>query len=223
MLGLRRTFERGAMDLSTIIDFFVHLDHHLAALIADYGNWIYAILFFIIFAETGLVVTPFLPGDSLLFALGALAAGGALSLPILFILLVCAAILGNTVNYGIGYALGPKVFHYENSRLLNKKHLERTHAFYQKHGGKTLIIARFLPIFRTFAPFVAGIGRMDWMRFSLFNISGALLWISLLLGAGYLFGNMPIVKDNFGHVILGIILVSLLPVVIELIRAKRAT
>lgn len=209
--------------LTPLIDMVLHLDRHLAALMADYGNWIYAILFLIIFAETGFVVTPFLPGDSLLFALGALAAGGALSLPVLFVLLTCAAILGNTVNYGIGFVLGPKVFHYENSRLLNKQHLERTHAFYQKHGGKTLVITRFLPIFRTFAPFVAGIGRMDWIRFSLFNVGGGLLWISLFLGAGYFFGNMPVVKDNFGHVILGIILVSLLPVVIEIIRAKRKT
>src|SRR5687768_1635645 len=187
------------------LDYILHLDVHLAALVSQYGVWTYAILFLIIFCETGLVVTPFLPGDSLLFAVGAVAATGELDPITLCALLCVAAILGDTVNYAAGHWLGPVVFQSESSRLLNREHLERTHRFYEKYGGKTIIIARFVPIIRTFAPFVAGIGAMTYARFLAYNVIGGVVWISAFVAAGYWFGNIPVVKDNFSLVILAII------------------
>lgn len=204
-----------------LIDFILHLDKHLVELVAQYGIWTYAILFLIIFCETGLVVTPFLPGDSLIFAVGALAAKEALNLYWVSGLMIVAAILGDTLNYWIGYKIGPKIFASDKSRWLNRQHLDRTHQFYEKYGGKTIIIARFMPIIRTFAPFVAGIGRMSYGRFIVYNIAGGILWIVLFIVAGYLFGNIPIVKRNFTLVIFGIIIVSVLPGVIEYLRARR--
>jgi membrane-associated protein len=205
-----------------LIDLILHLDKHLVELVTQYGAWTYAILFLIIFCETGLVVMPFLPGDSLIFAVGALAAKGVLDLFSVSILMIIAAIIGDTINYWIGYKLGPKVFSSQDSRWLNRRHLDRTHQFYEKYGGKTIIIARFMPIIRTFAPFVAGIGRMTYSRFLLYNVVGGVLWIVLFMIAGYLFGNIPIVKRNFTLVIFGIIFVSILPGVIEFLRAVRA-
>jgi membrane-associated protein len=203
------------MDLiASFIDIVLHLDKHLAVLVQQYGVWIYAILFAIIFSETGFVVTPFLPGDSLLFVAGALAALGGMDIAILIAVLVAAAALGNMANYQIGRYLGPKVFHWENSRFFNKAALEKTHAFYEKHGGKTLVISRFLPLFRTFAPFVSGIAAMEYTRFLAFNFAGAALWVVSLTFAGYFFGNLPWVKSNLSIVIVGIIVVSMIPVVI---------
>jgi membrane-associated protein len=204
-----------------LIDLILHLDKHLVELVTQYGAWTYAILFLIIFCETGLVVMPFLPGDSLIFAVGTLAAKGVLDLFWVSILMIIAAIIGDTINYWIGYKIGPKVFSSQDSRLLNRRHLDRTHQFYEKYGGKTIIIARFMPIIRTFAPFVAGIGRMNYSRFLLYNVVGGVLWIVLFMLAGYLFGNIPIVKRNFTLVIFGIIVVSILPGVIEYLRAVR--
>lgn len=203
-----------------LIDVVLHLDRHLYTLSVDYGVWIYAILFIIIFSETGFVVTPFLPGDSLLFAVGALAAVGGLDITWIVLLLMLAAVLGNTVNYAIGHFLGPRIFRSEHSRLLNKEHLQRTQKFYEKYGGKTLIITRFLPIFRTFAPFVAGLGSMRYIPFQMYNFIGAVLWVGSLTYAGYFFGNIPWVKDNFGTVILAIIIISILPAVVEFIRHR---
>lgn len=205
-----------------LIDLVLHLDLHLNELILMFGVWTYAILFLIIFAETGLVITPFLPGDSLLFALGALAAGGAFHLETLMILLTIASIAGDTTNYSIGNYLGPKVFHFENSRFFNKDYLMKTHGFYEKHGGKTIILAKFLPIFRTFAPFVAGIGSMTYPKFIMFNVIGGLVWINGFLLLGFFFGNIPFVKENFGVVILAIILISILPAVYQVVKAKIA-
>ena len=214
------------MELSFLVDLFLHLDKHLAEVIQAYGPWTYALLFTIVFLETGLVVTPLLPGDSLLFAAGSFAALGALDLSLLFLLLTVAAILGDTLNYAIGHYLGPKVFHYERSRFFNPEHLKRTHAFYEKYGGKTIIIARFVPIVRTFAPFVAGIGAMSYPRFLAYNVLGGVLWVAVCLAAGYFFGNLPFVKQNFSVVILAIIFVSVLPAVVEYLRhraeARRA-
>ena len=206
------------------IDLFLHLDRHLNDFAGQLGPWLYLVLFGIVFAETGLVVTPFLPGDSLLFAAGALTAieGSPIRIELLFLAMASAAVLGDAVNYSIGRYLGPKVFSKEDSIWLNKKHLLRTQEFYEVHGGKTIILARFVPIIRTFAPFVAGIGKMTYSRFGSFNIIGGLAWVIIGLGAGRLFGNIPFVKKNFELVILGIIAVSLLPLVIEFIRAKRA-
>ncbi len=206
--------------LPSIIDFFLHLDRHLAEVIRDYGVWTYAILFTIVFLETGLVVTPLLPGDSLLVAAGSFAALGALDFALLFVLLAVAAILGDTVNYAIGHYLGPKVFHYPKSRFFNPDHLRKTHDFYEKYGGKTIIIARFVPIVRTFAPFVAGIGAMSYPRFITYNVVGGLLWVAVCLGAGFLFGNLPFVKKNFSLVILAIIVVSVMPAVVEYWRHR---
>ncbi len=202
-------------------DFVLHLNQHLDALAQNYGPWIYLILFLIIFCETGLVVTPFLPGDSLLFAVGALAAGGTLKLSLILLLLPIAAILGDNSNYWLGYFLGPKIFHRENVRLLNRKHLDRTRVFYEKYGPKTIIIARFMPIIRTFAPFVAGIGRMKYPRFLAYSIGGGLFWIFLITLAGFYFGNIPVVKKNFSIVILVIIILSILPAVGEFVRQRR--
>ena len=208
--------------LLSLIDILLHLDRHITDLVATYGVWIYLILFCVIFAETGFVVTPFLPGDSLLFVAGAVAALGGMDIVWLNVLLLLAAVLGNSVNYAIGRYLGPKVFQWEQSRFFNREALLKTHAFYEKHGGKTLVISRFLPIFRTFAPFVAGIGAMDAARFTLFNVVGALAWIVSLTLAGYWFGNLPWIKQNLTLVILGIIVVSLLPVIIGAINARRS-
>ncbi len=209
--------------IQTFINLFLHLDQHLTWVLENYGSWAYLILFLIIFCETGLVVTPFFPGDSLLFGVGALAAGSALNIGWLFILLSIAAVLGDAVNYWIGHQVGPKVFHKEESRFLKREYLDRTHRFYEKYGGKTIIFARFVPIIRTFAPFVAGIGRMRYGRFAAYNVVGGLLWISSFLFGGYFFGNIPAVKKNFTLVIFGIIVVSILPGVIELIRARTRT
>lgn len=208
--------------LLAFVDIVLHLDRHLAAMVQEYGTWIYAILFFIIFAETGFVVTPILPGDSLLFVAGGLAAVGGMDLGILLAILLTAAILGNQVNYHIGRFLGPKVFHWENSRFFNRRALDKTHAFYEKHGGKAVVISRFLPIFRTFVPFVAGIGAMNYFRFSSFNIAGALLWVVSLTLAGYWFGNVPWIKQNLSLVIVAIIVVSLIPVVVGWWQHRRA-
>jgi membrane-associated protein len=203
------------------IDFILHLDTHLVELVSRYGTFSYAILFAIVFCETGLVVTPFLPGDSLLFAVGALSATGALDVYTAALLLMLAAILGDTTNYWIGYFVGPKVFRSESSRWLNRKHLQRTSEFYEKYGVKTVIIARFMPIVRTFAPFVAGIGRMYYPRFLFFSVLGSFLWIGLFVTAGYLFGNIPLVKRNFTLVVLAIIFISILPALIEAMKARR--
>ncbi|MGC3820747.1 DedA family protein [Acinetobacter sp. G11] len=203
-----------------LLDFILHVDAHLLEFITDYGVWIYAILFLIIFVETGLVVMPFLPGDSLLFAAGALAAStGAMNPYILVILLFVAAVLGDTLNYHIGKFIGPRVFEIE-SRFINKKHLTYTQKFFEKHGGKTIIFARFVPFARTFAPFVAGAGHMNYKYFLSFNIIGAICWVGSFVILGYLFGNMPIVKDNFTHLIFGIIIISVLPGIIGFIRQK---
>ena len=202
------------------VDIMLHLDVHLAELIQNYGTWTYVILFLVIFAETGLVVTPFLPGDSLLFALGALCATGALHLESILILLCIAAVLGDTVNYSIGNFLGPKVFHFQDSRFFKKEHLEKTHQFYEKHGGKTIIFARFLPIFRTFAPFVAGIGSMTYSKFIVYNVVGGVIWVAGFTLLGFFFGNLPVVKSNFSLVIFGIIIVSAIPAMIEVYKAK---
>ena len=203
-----------------LLDFILHVDAHLLEFITDYGVWIYAILFLIIFVETGLVVMPFLPGDSLLFAAGALAAStGAMNPYILVILLFTAAVLGDTLNYHIGKFIGPRVFEIE-SRFINKKHLTYTQKFFEKHGGKTIIFARFIPFARTFAPFVAGAGHMNYKYFLSFNVIGAICWVGSFVILGYLFGNMPIVKDNFTHLIFGIIIISILPGIIGFIRQK---
>lgn len=207
--------------LGGLLDILLHLDRHLQWLVANYGAWIYAILFLVIFCETGLVVTPFLPGDSLLFAAGTVAAAGGLDVHLLAVLLIVAAILGDTVNYAIGRYLGPRVFHYENSFWLNRRHLDRAHAFYERHGGKTIVIARFVPIIRTYAPFVAGIGAMSYRRFLAYNVGGAILWVASLAYAGYFFGNLPIVKQNLSLVLVGIIILSILPGVFEYLRHRR--
>lgn len=204
----------------TFIDFFLHLDKHLVELVNTYGAWSYLILFLIIFCETGLVITPILPGDSLLFAVGALCARGALDLNTLLLLLIVAAILGDAVNYHIGAYIGPRAFEIK-SRFIKKEYLDRTHRFFEKYGGKTIIIARFVPIVRTFAPFLAGVGTMGYTRFLTYNAVGAVLWIVSLLLAGYYFSDLPFVRDNFSVVILAIIIVSILPAVYEFIVARK--
>ncbi len=208
--------------INDLIDFILHIDKHLVELVQQYGALSYGILFLIIFCETGLVVTPFLPGDSLLFAVGALAAKGALNIYWVYLLLGLAAIIGDSTNYWIGYFIGPRVFSSEKSRWLNRRHLDRTHGFYEKYGGKTVIIARFMPIIRTFAPFVAGIGRMNYPKFLFFSVVGTILWIGIFVTAGYWFGNIPVVKQNFTLVIFAIIIISVMPAVIEAVRARRA-
>jgi membrane-associated protein len=201
-------------------DLLVHLDAHLTTLVQQYGTWIYAILFLIVFCETGLVVTPFLPGDSLLFVAGTVWAISGMDAHWLAVTLVAAALCGDNVNYWIGRTLGPKVFRWEDSRFFNRKALDRTSAFYERHGGKTIVIARFVPIVRTFVPFVAGIGHMNYGKFLAYSIGGALLWVLALVYAGYFFGNIPIVKNNLTLVIFGIIGLSLMPMVIEYARAR---
>jgi membrane-associated protein len=209
--------------LSKLIDIVLHLDRYLNGWAADFGGWLYVLLFAVVFAETGLVVTPFLPGDSLLFAVGALAAtdGSPIDVWLVGALLTVAAIIGDAVNYAIGRRIGPKVFASDTSRFLNKEHLVRAHKFYEKHGGKTIILARFMPIFRTFAPFVAGIGQMSYTRFATYNVVGAFAWVWSFLMLGHQFGGLPFVKKNFTYVIFGIIVVSLMPAVFEFIKARR--
>lgn len=207
--------------LKDFADILIHLDKYLDSIIRSYGTLTYGILFLIIFCETGLVVTPILPGDSLLFATGTFAALGSLDVGLIIILLSIAAIAGDTVNYWIGYLVGPKVFAKEKSRLFNKEYLDRTHRFYQKYGGKTIIIARFIPIIRTFAPFVAGIGRMTYKRFIAYNILGGIGWIATFVLGGYFFGNIPLVKNNFALIILAIIIISVLPAIIEFVRQRH--
>ena len=209
-----------------MIDFVLHFDKHLLEFVQTYGVWVYGLLFAIIFAETGFVVTPFLPGDSLLFATGALCATGALSAPATFILLAVAAFTGNAVNYTVGRVVGPRVFSATDSaavshRLLNREHLQRAHAFFEQYGGKAVVLSRFVPIVRTFLPFVAGAASMQPASFGFYNLIGAVGWVGLCLGAGWLFGNVPIVKDNFSLVTIGIVIVSVLPMVVEYLRARR--
>lgn len=203
-----------------LFDFVLHVDEYLQAIINQFGVWTYVILFTIIFAETGLVVIPFLPGDSLLFVVGTLAGGGYINIWIVYIVMLVAAILGDSVNYWIGNRLGTKVFEKENSRFFNKAHLEKTREFYEKHGGKTIILARFLPIVRTFAPFVAGVGKMHYDTFITYNIVGGFIWVTGITFAGYFLGGLPIVKNNFETAIISIILLSLVPVAVEYIKHK---
>ncbi len=207
-----------------LIDFVLHIDVHLAELVAEYGLWIYAILFLIIFCETGLVVTPFLPGDSLLFVAGTLAAIGSnhINVHLMVLLLIAAAILGDAVNYMIGKFFGEKLFSNPNSKIFKQSYLEKTHAFYEKHGGKTIILARFVPIVRTFAPFVAGMGHMSYKHFASFNVIGGIAWVSLFMYAGYFFGELEFVKKNLSVLIIAIIFVSIIPAIVEFIRAKRS-
>ena len=207
----------------SLIDFILHIDRHLSGIIQNYGTWTYLILFLIIFCETGLVVTPLLPGDSLLFAAGAFAAQGVLDPLLLMVLLSVAAIAGDTVNYWIGYHTGPRIFRKENVRFLNREYLERTHRFYERHGGKAIVLARFAPILRTFAPFVAGIGRMTYGRFVVYNVIGGVLWIGVFLFGGYFFSNLPVVEQNFTLVVVAIILISLMPSVVGLVRHRRGS
>ncbi|CAI1747648.1 SNARE associated Golgi protein [Serratia fonticola] len=207
-----------------LIDFILHIDVHLAELVAQYGMWVYGILFLILFCETGLVVTPFLPGDSLLFVAGALAAlpSNDLNVHTMVVLMVIAAVIGDAVNYTIGRLFGEKLFSNPNSKIFRRSYLDKTHQFYEKHGGKTIILARFVPIVRTFAPFVAGMRHMSYRHFAAYNVIGALLWVLLFTYAGYLFGDLPIVQENLKLLIVGIILVSILPGIIEIWRHKRA-
>jgi membrane-associated protein len=214
--------------MEAIIDLFLHLDAHLTDLVSTYGAWMYALLFAVVFAETGLVVTPILPGDSLLFAAGALAATGALDINLLLVLLVAAAILGDAVNYHIGRAVGPRIFRSVDrtsfwQRALNREHLERTHQFFEKYGGKAVVFGRFVPIVRTFVPFVAGAGAMTYSKFVVFNVGGAVLWVGICTLAGYGFGTIPVVKENFSLFAIGIILLSLIPIGLEWFRARTRT
>ncbi len=208
--------------ITTLLDVFMHIDKHLSTIIQSYGLWTYLILFLIIFLETGLVVTPLLPGDSLLFAAGTFAALEALDVTWLLVLLSIAAIAGDTANYWIGAYIGPKVFHKEKVRFLNREYLDRTHRFYEKYGGKTIVIARFIPIIRTFAPFVAGIGSMTYWRFIGYNVIGGVAWIAACIFAGYYFGNLPVVRKNFSLVIVAIVFISILPGIIEYVRHRFA-
>ncbi|MDH0142193.1 DedA family protein [Aquipseudomonas alcaligenes] len=205
-----------------VIDFILHIDRHLAELTAAYGPWIYGILFLIIFCETGLVVTPFLPGDSLLFVAGAIATQDAMNIHLMVILLIIAAVLGDAVNYSIGRFFGVRLFANPDSKIFRRRHLEITQTFYARHGGKTIILARFVPIVRTFAPFVAGMGHMPYRRFAAYNVVGAIAWVTLFSYAGYFFGNLPMVQSNLHYLIVAIIFVSILPGVIEILRHRRA-
>lgn len=204
-----------------LFDFIFHIDDYLAKIIDIFGYWTYLILFLIIFIETGLVIMPFLPGDSLLFAIGTLSANNFLNIWIVYVVMLVAAILGDTINYWVGSLLGPKVFYKEDSLFFNKAYLEKTKLFYEKHGSKTIIIARFLPIIRTFAPFVAGVGSMHYRTFLIYNIVGAFIWVTSLLFLGYFFGTLTFVKNNFEYVIIGIIILSILPVIVEYIRHRK--
>lgn len=212
----------GAMEyLINIVETIFHFDKYLSILVQNYGNWVYLFLFLIIFAETGLVVTPFLPGDSLIFAVGTFAARGIFDPWLIFAILTSAAIIGDTVNYAIGKFMGVEILRYGHGRFLKQKHIDKTHKFFEKYGGKTIIIARFVPIVRTFAPFVAGIGCMTYPKFLLYNIVGAILWVAIFLVTGYFFGNAPIVKENFTIAIFVIIAISILPIIIELLKARK--
>ena len=204
-------------------DIIVHLDKHLAMLVQNYGPWIYAILFLIIFCETGLVITPFLPGDSLLFIAGALAATGGMDVHTVVVLLIIAAVLGDAVNYQIGAWAGPKIFKDDNARFLKKAHLAKAHAFYEKWGGAAIILARFTPFLRTYVPFVAGMSRMSYRKFALYNITGGIIWVASLTYLGYFFGNIPWVKANQGFMVIGIVIVSLIPVLIGVIKSRTST
>lgn len=205
----------------SIIDFILHIDRHLTELASMYGSWAYGILFVIVFCETGLVVTPFLPGDSLLFAAGALAAQGAFNVHFLAILLLIAAIVGDAVNYAIGRRMGPAVFERKNSRVFKPEYLARTHRYFEKYGAKTIVLARFVPIVRTFAPFLAGVGTMSYAKFAFYNVTGAIAWVGLFTYGGWMFGTTPLVQKNFKLVILAIIIISILPGVFEIVRARR--
>jgi membrane-associated protein len=207
--------------ISNFIDLILHLDKHLADIIQNYGIWCYVVFFAIIFAETGLVITPFLPGDSLLFALGALAAGGSLHVGWLFVLLAVAAVLGDSANYAIGKYFGAMILKKEGTWFLKKEHIDRTHRFYEKYGAKTIVLARFVPIIRTFAPFIAGLGKMSYAKFFAYNVFGGVLWIAAFIFGGFFFGNIPIIKNNFTLVILAIIVISIMPAVIEVIRERN--
>jgi membrane-associated protein len=209
--------------LAQFIDIVLHLDKHLVLLVESYGVWVYAILFAIVFMETGFVVTPFLPGDSLLFVAGAVAAAGGMDVGVVAATLIAAALCGDNVNYWIGRFLGPKVFKHKDSRCLKQENLDRTHAFMEKHGPKAIVIARFVPVVRTFVPFVCGIGRLTYGRFLGFSVLGAAIWVGLLVPAGYFFGNLPVVKNNLTAVILLIVFISVLPGIVEFVRHKRAT
>jgi membrane-associated protein len=208
--------------LLQFVDIILHLDKHLAVLAANYGHWIYAILFAIVFCETGLVIAPFLPGDSLLFVAGGLAATGNMDVHLLVLILFCAAVLGDNTNYWIGRLIGPRVFRWEHSRWFNRHAFDKTHAYFEEHGGKTIIAARFIPIVRSFAPFVAGVGKMDWQRFLPLDILGGALWIGSLTYAGYFFANIPFVRTNLSLFVFGIIGVSLLPVLLAWPKARRS-
>jgi membrane-associated protein len=211
------------MDLiSGFVDLILHLDQHLRDLAQTYGAWVYAVLFLIVFLETGVVVTPFLPGDSLLFVAGTIAAAGELNIHALVLLLIAAAVAGDSLNYAIGRYLGPRVFRFDDSRFFKRAYVDRTHAFFERHGGKAIIIARFVPIVRTYAPFVAGIGAMCYRRFLMFKVTGAVRWVALLAYAGFFFGNLPLVRNNLTAVILGIIVLSIMPGIVEFWRARRA-
>ena len=207
--------------LAALWDFVMRLDVHLAAFVAQHGAWVYALLFVIVFCETGLVVTPFLPGDSLLFVVGTLAAAGGMDIVTVMTVLVTAALTGDNVNYWIGRWAGPRVFRLEDSRWFNRRHLERTHAFYERYGGQAIIVARFVPIVRTYVPFVAGVGTMPYARFLAFSVAGALLWVLSLCLAGYWFGNIPAVKENLGAVIVAIVILSVMPMAVAFLRARR--
>ena len=204
-----------------IINVFLHFDSYLSTFAKEYGVFIYIFVFLIVFCETGLVVTPFLPGDSMLFVLGALVSKGEFNLFFTFFILFIAAVLGDSVNYEVGKFFGPKVFRSENSKIFNKEYIHRTEAFFDKHGGKTIIIARFMPIIRTFAPFVAGMGTMKYLRFISFNVIGSFLWVTVLISGGYFFGNIPVIKHNFSLVILAIIFISLLPIIISAFNNRK--
>ncbi|MBI4227146.1 MAG: DedA family protein [Candidatus Omnitrophica bacterium] len=207
--------------MHSLFDLLLHVDTHLQALLQQYGAWTYALLFLIVFCETGLVVTPFLPGDSLLFAAGVFSASGALEVWPVAGVLVAAAVLGDTVNYSVGSFLGPKVVAAAHGRLIRREHLERTHRFFERHGGKTIVLARFVPIVRTLAPFVAGLGRMTYGRFLLYNVAGGVVWVALFVGAGYLFHQAPLVRDHFSLVVLAIVVLSVLPAVLEWLRHRK--
>jgi membrane-associated protein len=204
-----------------ILNYVFHIDQYLAVIVSIFGIWSYVVLFAIVFAETGLVITPFLPGDSLLFAVGALAGAGFLDIWTVYVVLLTAAVLGDTVNYWVGHHIGRRMVSRENTRLINKRHLDRTHEFYERHGGKTIILARFVPIIRTFAPFVAGIARMRYATFCLYNVVGAVAWVTSMTLTGYFFGGLPFIKEHFEYMVVGIILLSILPIAMEYIRHYR--
>ncbi|MDD5428707.1 MAG: DedA family protein [Candidatus Omnitrophica bacterium] len=205
-----------------LIDIFLHIDKHLSAIIQNFGSWSYLLLFVIIFAETGLVVTPFLPGDSLIFAVGTLAAIGSMDIVWLFVILFAAAVIGDSVNYAIGKFIGYKAFHIKHSKIFKKEYLDKTHKFYEKYGGSTIILARFVPIVRTFAPFVAGVGVMSYGKFFAYNVIGGFLWVAVFLSGGYFFGNIPIIKENFSIAIFAVVILSVLPIVIEYLKHRKA-